>query len=831
MNNQTSLIKKLAYLYNSYTVKELLSALDSFLREEFTCDAWDLIKIIPLQRPKATIIHNSFVSQLDPSRKKKYHLSETNITELISLPEIKYRTIIPEQAATSYEKIIAQSFTHALVLPVERQSHHLVIILSLYYTGARQDSSLLMKLSSYKNLLVSSIFKCFLFADLQKRIDRYIVNAKYREFYNDITKIYESTEQPNDFFIKVANEINLFLGTALILYRRWNRHTAKLHIEEFFASYATELQKDASYKLTETISSTSLNKGKNIYKHLTTSSVKFKDENELLHEGIKSLYLVPITAKNEVIGDIIFANNRPDFTRNEINLFREISQYMLSVFSNYHFYNLLNERLNALNLIVKVTQEISSRLDLDQTINETLSSIKEHFGYDNAALLLITLDNKFLYIHSAVGYDPDTIKYLKIKIGEQGITGAAAATGETIIVDDITKDPRYIPGVKGAKWEVALPLKTSNKIIGVLDVESKSDRRIDYAELSTLEIVAAHIAAALSNSLSYQIEAKRASQLSTIHKIARITGTMDNIDSLINKTLQLLQSSFHFHSISVWFYDKYKQILASPIHIGDTSAFIKHEQLMDDGLAGFSAKNKTTILENDLKHNPDYLQSDSLVQSEICVPIIIDDEIYGIIDVRSTTSYAFDTRDQESIETIAGHLATSIKKLLLIEELHKQAITDPLTSLANRRFFNQALTKEIQRSIRTQRTLSLIITDIDNFKDINDAYGHQMGDQVLIKVASIFTVNSRTIDLIARIGGDEFAIILPEANAKQAFDVADRLRHVLSSTHIEPIGYITASFGISTFSALFHNADEFITQADNAMYQAKKLGRNRVFKG
>ena len=815
-------------LYSS-TLKELIENLSTLLTEEFKCDRWDLVRFYP-EHTKFKLIHSSLKEATVNLRKDKFKLSETAINDLLSNNTIRFKKLVFSSHLSAYERTLSTYHKWQLIFPVKNLAQQIIGILFLFYPSGKNNNSYIDALDEYKDNLGTTIEHCFITSDYKKKIERYIINAKYREFYNDIVKMYETTLHPNEYFIKVASDINLFLGTPLMAFRKWEKRTARLVIEEIFAPKDSNLKKGKYYNLNETISSVSLKKDKILYKRLSPQSVKYKDETDLFEESLNTFILIPIFAKNEAIGDILFAQKEKYFSKNEIELFKEVSHHLKSVFVNYHFYDLLNERLTQLNLILKVSQELSSRLETDRLIPEVLGYLVEYFHYDNCAVLLKTPDNNYLSIHTAIGYEPQIINNVKLRIGEEGITGFAAAAGETIIVEDVSKDPRYIQGVAEAKWEVAVPLKISAEVIGVLDVESKSDRRIDYAELSVLEILAAHIASAIANSKSYQKELKRATQLSTLHKIARKTATSEALNSMVNETLNLLVSNFKFYSICFWMFNKDTQKLDLYMHIGENLSVSYREHALEEGLIGYAAKYKTTIFENNVKQNPYYFQSDPKVESEICVPIIIDNEIFGVLDSESTSAYAFDNQDLESLETIAGHLAVSIKKLLLIEELHQQAITDPLTNLTNRRHFNQVMQKEINRAIRTQRPVSLIIADLDHFKSINDIYGHLIGDQVLIKASRILSSNSRTMDIVARIGGDEFAIILPEADLRQAHDVAERFRNLLSSSFIEPVGFITASFGVSSFSSLIHSADEFITQADNAMYQAKKLGRNKVFK-
>ncbi len=168
--------------------------------------------------------------------------------------------------------------------------------------------------------------------------------------------------------------------------------------------------------------------------------------------------------------------------------------------------------------------------------------------------------------------------------------------------------------------------------------------------------------------------------------------------------------------------------------------------------------------------------------------------------------------------------------------IEKMSVTDELTQVYNRRHFHARLEEEIQRAQRYRHPLGLLLLDIDHFKKVNDVHGHQVGDDVLIGVASILKSNARKIDIIFRYGGEELVIILPETHVNDARIVAEKFRKMIEGHSFDiPDGKnltITASFGVSTLSMVTEGADDkskqVIKLADDALYVAKKEGRNRV---
>ena len=162
-----------------------------------------------------------------------------------------------------------------------------------------------------------------------------------------------------------------------------------------------------------------------------------------------------------------------------------------------------------------------------------------------------------------------------------------------------------------------------------------------------------------------------------------------------------------------------------------------------------------------------------------------------------------------------------------IDDLEKLAITDPLTSLLNRRKFNELLAYEVERNQRYKAGLSLIMCDIDHFKQINDKFGHDVGDNTLKTFSNKIAKSIREVDIFARWGGEEFMILMPNVTIDNANAVAEKLRHTIEHTKIKKVNSITVSFGVTHFNDK-DTAESFIKRADEALYKAKQSGRNTV---
>lgn len=209
------------------------------------------------------------------------------------------------------------------------------------------------------------------------------------------------------------------------------------------------------------------------------------------------------------------------------------------------------------------------------------------------------------------------------------------------------------------------------------------------------------------------------------------------------------------------------------------------------------------------------------------LPIVVQGEHFGGLITISVRSEIGDT-EKNFLTLFAGQIELAVTIANLFEQIKKQAITDSLTGLYNRRHFDQCLTAEVERSIRLNQPFTLITLDLDHLKKINDSYGHVVGDEAIKQIGAILKKNARSVDIAARFGGEEFSIILPGIELEGALIAAERLRTAIFEVPVRESIPLSASIGVATFLKHTESMDELLELADQAMYSAKKNGRNRV---
>ena len=219
----------------------------------------------------------------------------------------------------------------------------------------------------------------------------------------------------------------------------------------------------------------------------------------------------------------------------------------------------------------------------------------------------------------------------------------------------------------------------------------------------------------------------------------------------------------------------------------------------------------------------------------VTIPLKIEKEIVGVLNINDGEQDSFEESSLEMVLDISDFISMSVSNAILYEQTKQLAVTDGLTGISNRPNMEQALQNEFERSMRYGAPLSVVLLDVDHFKGVNDTYGHQKGDEILVAVASLLKKVCRTNDIAARYGGEEFLMILPQSNAQGAFKIAERVREEMMKMNFtgnESNFSVTTSCGVAELDRDFiKNTDQLVAIADHALYEAKNSGRNKTIIG
>jgi diguanylate cyclase (GGDEF)-like protein len=250
-----------------------------------------------------------------------------------------------------------------------------------------------------------------------------------------------------------------------------------------------------------------------------------------------------------------------------------------------------------------------------------------------------------------------------------------------------------------------------------------------------------------------------------------------------------------------------------------------------EGIAGLVVASKRALLVRGAADMPSSLSGGQYRSlSFMSVPVLVDDEPRGVLNVADhEDGRPFEEADLQTLEILAGHIGACLVQQEQGEALQRLADTDPLTWLFNRRHFDKRLEGETNRALRAENLLALLMIDVDKLKTVNDRFGHRVGDQVLKAVASAIKQAVRLYDVPTRYGGDEFAVILPEADTEIASRVARRVLEKLAAIalpgEMRDAGMgVGLSIGVATFPRPLGDVNALVEAADTAMYRAKQAG-------
>ena len=493
----------------------------------------------------------------------------------------------------------------------------------------------------------------------------------------------------------------------------------------------------------------------------------------------------------------------------------------------------LEQRKSAhLGLLGEVGRQVINSLDEKEILERTLEIVVARFGYAEATISLL-VDDDILEVAAIsgtqdFGYHPG----FQQKMG-QGIIGHVAETRETYLTGDVSKDPYYFCSVEMNGSAIGVPMLDKENLLGVIYVESVTQDELQADDVQTLQTLANQVATALQKARLYARTQQHLQVMTTLQSISHTVASSLDPDEILNNVIRSLKDSFGYTYLSIYLLEEDILYLGAQLGYPDTQ--LLYEIPIHTGVMGRTARNQETQFVRDVSTDSDFLPADYEVKNEIAVPLIKDDKVLGVLNVESKGDPPLSEHDVNLLNTLAGSVAVAIDNARLHAEVKLMAMTDVVSGLPNRRAFDETLYAEITRASRYSQPISLIILDLDSFKEFNDKWGHPAGDVRLREIADLLRANVRDPDMTARYGGEEFAIILPNTSKGGAIRLAERLRQSARSSapqksnEYDPIPGYTISLGVATYPDDATSMEELLLMADNAELMAKRLGKNQVY--
>jgi diguanylate cyclase (GGDEF)-like protein len=472
-------------------------------------------------------------------------------------------------------------------------------------------------------------------------------------------------------------------------------------------------------------------------------------------------------------------------------------------------------------------QAVLSTFDLDEVLQRILAIARDYFHLPNVAILLLDKEAQQLHVRSQIGWDPgkDTIC-----LGcHEGITGASVLKKHPVYAPDVSLDARYVCAAQSTRSELAIPLMVRDEVVGVLDCQSDRLDHFDHETIELLTLFSTQASIALQNARLYSLERQRARQLEAINTIAQQSTAVMELEELLIRVCSVIQKAFQVSHVSLLLREDGDLVMRA--HQGTLTPctppggrFSISQEPWSRVISGSG-----TLIEKDLGAAPESLRLFNECASRMSIPLISFGQTLGVLSLHSSQHNAFRESELQSLESVADICANSIQNANYVERVKQLAYLDGLTGIFNRRFFELRIMEEIERARRYGSGMAVVMADIDQFKRLNDEFGHLLGDEVLRQVSSLFHQQLRKIDVVCRYGGEEFAILLTQITTRQAIAIAEKLRRMVESFQFPGVPRtITISAGVAAFPVHGRTRDEMIRAADSGLYAAKQAGRNRV---
>ena len=498
------------------------------------------------------------------------------------------------------------------------------------------------------------------------------------------------------------------------------------------------------------------------------------------------------------------------------------------------------ERERSLTLFSEITQAALGSEDYPSMLQALADKLANAFEADGVLILLLEEGTGRLLGEAAFGPLRPSARTLQYDPEEMILGKWVLDTGEAVAIQDAVVSP-YIDQRVAADLQsrsiLALPLVADKEKLGIAVISFHSEHRFSPQEINAGGQAARQIALAIAKGRALAMAQYLAQELDALQKATAALLTTLDLEQLLGQILDAAISavpSAHRGSLHLIAHDT-GQLQVRAIQGYTDSRIRAINRAGGTHIARAVRERRSLMVEGapaEVLVAPGEAGSEAREAiSSIIAPLLLGEETLGAISLESFRPYAFTPPDLELLVSFAATATTAIQNAQLHAEVQRQAITDTLTGLYNRRGFFELGRREVERALRFGRPLTAIMFDIDYFKNVNDLYGHPVGDKLLINLTTRLLQELRQIDLLGRYGGDEFVALLPETDLSNALSVAERLRKVVASTTVTgpsiPVK-ISLSAGVATLSSDCRDLNSLLLQADQALYEAKRLGRDRV---
>ena len=550
-----------------------------------------------------------------------------------------------------------------------------------------------------------------------------------------------------------------------------------------------------------------------------------------LAQGLRSVIAISLQAKEQAFGVLLLGT--PDnrrFTPAELRLLLALGHQIGMAVENSYLIQQTSRRSEELHVLNEIGRALSSTLNKEDLMRKVWEELRRLFDVENFYIAELDPLRDELNFHLEM-IDGARMPKRARPVGNH-ITEYIIRTRQPVLIRENYLEEMKKLGVEPLRDKgcfCGVPLVAYDHAIGAMAVYSDHARTFDEGHLELLRVLASEASIAIENARLFNEERTKARHLSLLNTISRNAIATLNPDEMLAKIAEQLEAGLTYDHIGIGVLEYSTREIVVQAEAGNRRGALGQRIPLGAGLIGHVARNghmatyrAASLADAALKP----LLADSA--AAIALPVFYAEQLHGILYVESSTAADFTEEEVLLLRTLADLIAGALHNALSFQKAQEQAITDGLTGVKTHRFFMEALSAEWKRSTRAGRAFALVLMDLDRFKFVNDFYGHLEGDLVLKRVGHILETNCRRSDVVARYGGDEFVILMPETNMEHARQLATKLRGWVSADPLLREKNISASFGIACYPLHGSSPQELIQVADASMYLSKHQGGNAV---
>jgi len=542
-------------------------------------------------------------------------------------------------------------------------------------------------------------------------------------------------------------------------------------------------------------------------------------------EQVAAMTAVSLHTRERHFGVLMFPHpSAQGFASSHLRLLGGLARQIGLTLENYVLMHKAQRRTKEFELLTQVGQAVSAHLDPDDVLRTIHRELGHLFDIQNFCVAFLEAGE----IRFELEVEEGKVLSKRSRKAANGIAEYVIRSARPLLIRSDMEPIRSRLGLvfegRAPKCFMAVPILRFNQPAGIM-AAMNYEREFAYGnrDLEVMETAAGQVAVAMENARLFAEELRRARHLEFLNSVSRTAISSQDAEQMLAEIVGEIQKNFHFDHIGIGILDYATKEVEIKAEAGTTTTALGRRVPVGTGIIGRAARTNELVL--DAGEGRGLLPE---ARSVLALPLTYAETMLGVLNLESRRENAFAEQEVLILRTLADLLATALHNAYVFQKLQQQAITDSLTGIKTRRFFLESVQGEWKRASRSGRPFSVVMVDLDRFKDINDTLGHLEGDLVLARIGRLLEQKSRQSNVVARYGGDEFVILMPETGLEQAQVLSERLRLWIATDPMLSGMNITGSFGVATYPLHGARVEDILRVADAGMYISKKEGGNRV---